>query len=135
MNRWKIFGFSLVLFCYSILLGKESEFEDWLEMDLSELMTIKVSTATEHNGIIEFYVEDHGIGMPEAHLENIFNLSKSISRTGTNGEEGTGFGMSLIKSFVESYGGSITIESRDIQQIPQNHGTKVTIRFKKSLQP
>ncbi|HDP67016.1 MAG TPA: hybrid sensor histidine kinase/response regulator [Candidatus Marinimicrobia bacterium] len=92
-------------------------------------------SATERNGIIEFCVEDHGIGMPGAHLENIFNLSKSISRTGTSGEEGTGFGMSLIKSFVESYGGSITVESRDIQQYPQNHGTKVTINFRKSLQP
>ncbi|HDP67541.1 MAG TPA: TonB-dependent receptor [Candidatus Marinimicrobia bacterium] len=53
MNRWKIFGFSLVLFYYSILLGQESEFEDWLEMDLSELMNIKVTTATKRDQLIK----------------------------------------------------------------------------------
>lgn len=92
-------------------------------------------TATERDSTVDFCIEDHGIGMPETLLEDIFDLSKNISRTGTGGEEGTGFGMSLIKSFVESYGGSIAIKSRDIQQYPENHGTKITIHFRKSLQP
>ncbi|MGC9363263.1 MAG: hybrid sensor histidine kinase/response regulator [Fidelibacterota bacterium] len=91
--------------------------------------------AAERDDMIDFMVTDYGIGIPESHLNTIFDLSKSTSRAGTSGEEGTGFGMSLIKSFVESYGGSISIESRDIQQFPQNHGTKITIHFRKSLQP
>ncbi len=80
-------------------------------------------------GKAELIIEDHGIGIPHKILENLFDINECISRTGTNGETGTGFGMSLIKSFIEHYGGEIKVSSRDIQDYPDDHGTKVSIYF------
>ena len=51
---------------------------------------------------IQVCVQDFGIGMPSVLLNNIFDVSKSTSRLGTNGENGTGFGMPLIKKFMNS---------------------------------
>jgi len=88
-------------------------------------------TAYEIEDAIVLTVEDRGIGMPSDLLEHLFDISKNTSRPGTNGEAGTGFGMSLIKSFVDSYGGTIEVVSKDIHDNPQEHGTKISIRFKK----
>jgi len=88
-------------------------------------------TATAKGEWVILTVEDHGIGMPPDLLSHIFDFSKNTSRSGTRGEIGTGFGMSLIKSFVEFYGGKIEIQSKDIQEYPQDHGTKISIRFQK----
>ncbi|MDD5231240.1 MAG: hybrid sensor histidine kinase/response regulator [Candidatus Marinimicrobia bacterium] len=90
--------------------------------------------ANEHDDDIVMIFEDHGIGMPANLLSQIFDISKSTSRPGTNGETGTGFGMPLIKSFVDFYGGKIEVESRDIQEYPREHGTKVSISFPKISQ-
>jgi len=76
-------------------------------------------------------IEDHGIGVPAEMMEHLFDIGKNTSRPGTNGESGTGFGMSLIKSFVEFYGGSIKVESKDIQEYPDDHGTKISMYFQK----
>ncbi|MFH1251082.1 MAG: hybrid sensor histidine kinase/response regulator [bacterium] len=94
--------------------------------------TVDIS-AHSNDDKVTLVVEDHGIGIPENLLLQIFDISKSTSRPGTNGEIGTGFGMSLIKSFVEFYGGTIEIQSRGIQEYPNDHGTKVSIRFQKCL--
>jgi two-component system sensor histidine kinase/response regulator len=93
--------------------------------------TVTIS-ATEHDNQVILTVEDHGIGMPATLLAQIFDFTKNTSRIGTNGESGTGFGMSLIKSFVESYGGTIAVQSKDIQERPDDHGTTIVIRFVKS---
>ena len=93
--------------------------------------TVTIS-ATERDNQVIFTVEDHGIGMPAELLAQIFDFTKNTSRIGTNGESGTGFGMSLIKSFVESYGGTIAVQSKDIQEYPDEHGTKIVIRFVKT---
>ena len=88
-------------------------------------------TALEQDDQVILTVEDHGIGMPAELMAQIFDFTKNTSRIGTNGESGTGFGMSLIKSFVESYGGTIAVQSKDIQEYPDDHGTKIVIHFAK----
>ncbi|MDD5765529.1 MAG: hybrid sensor histidine kinase/response regulator [Candidatus Marinimicrobia bacterium] len=89
-------------------------------------------TAVEKDNIVTLIIEDRGIGMPEQLLSQIFDISKSTSRTGTNGEIGTGFGMSLIKTFVEFYGGKIEVQSKDILDNPHDHGTKIMIHLQKA---
>ena len=42
-------------------------------------------------------IKDSGIGMPKTLINDLFNIEKKTSRIGTNGEQGTGFGMPLIK--------------------------------------
>ena len=58
-----------------------------------------------------FVCEDNGIGMSEAFLERIFvpfeRAEDQVSRI-----EGTGLGMSIVKSLVDRMGGTISVESR-----------------------
>jgi two-component system sensor histidine kinase/response regulator len=70
-------------------------------------------------------VIDHGVGMPAAALHNLFRTDEPTSRPGTAGELGTGFGMPLVKHYVELFGGSIRVESRDEEASPEAHGTTV----------
>jgi two-component system sensor histidine kinase/response regulator len=63
-------------------------------------------------------IEDFGIGMPESLCNDIFKINKPTTRTGTAGELGTGFGMPLVKDFVEAYHGTINVVSHE--KHPQN---------------
>lgn len=72
---------------------------------------------------------DQGIGIPQKLLENIFNPSKSISRRGTNGERGTGFGMPIVKTIIDGMKSSIDITSKCEDNDSQDTGTIVTINI------
>lgn len=75
---------------------------------------------------IELCVSDTGIGMSEELRQKVFeNQSISFSLDGTKGEKGTGFGLSLIKEFVDKLGGSISIESEE------GKGTRFCIQLPK----
>lgn len=76
---------------------------------------------------IKITVKDQGIGIPKKIQDNLFNPNVSTTRDGTSGEKGTGFGMPLVKTYVERFGGTISVESRDIQDDPDNHGTSMII--------
>lgn len=71
-------------------------------------------------------VTDQGIGMPEAILSNLFDLTKKTARKGTHGEIGTGFGMHIMKSFVEMYNGEVDVVSKDAKQ-HTNSGTTLKL--------
>ena len=58
-------------------------------------------------------IRDFGIGMPEQMIDQMFDLTKKTSRQGTSGELGTGFGMHIMKSFVEMFQGQVLIESTE----------------------
>ncbi|MGE3610096.1 MAG: sensor histidine kinase [Bacteriovoracaceae bacterium] len=61
-------------------------------------------------------IKDQGIGMSEALISNLFDITKKTTRKGTDGETGTGFGMHIMKSFVEMYQGEIEVFSKDIKE-------------------
>ncbi len=82
-------------------------------------------TCNEQDSKIVLTITDHGIGIPKEMLETLFDVNKSISRKGTDGEEGTGFGMPLVKKFMAAYGGEIDIKSKE------NEGTTVLLTFMK----
>lgn len=92
--------------------------------------TVEVSARQEETGYVTIEVEDHGIGMKPALVNDIFVPTSKVCRTGTAGETSTGFGMPLVKKFIEAYGGKITVESRDITTYPDDHGTRVTLRLR-----
>lgn len=71
-------------------------------------------TSEDKDDFIEICIEDTGTGMSEDLRKVIMSDSEiSISKKGTMGENGTGFGLSLVKEFVQKMGGYIQIESEE----------------------
>jgi len=56
-------------------------------------------------------VEDEGIGMTPAQVENVFDKFYRVDATNT-AVEGTGLGMSIVKYIVEAHGGTVQVESQ-----------------------
>ena len=88
--------------------------------------TITASARKEADKVL-FTISDQGIGMPDKIAENLFNLNVPTSREGTQNEQGTGYGMPLVKKFVLSYGGEVNVHSKDIKDYPEDHGTSFEI--------
>lgn len=74
--------------------------------------------------------KDHGVGIPKDLMQNLFKSSAKTTRSGTSGEAGTGFGLPLVKKIMHMYGGEICIDSREIAENPENHGTNIILTFK-----
>jgi CheY-like chemotaxis protein len=77
--------------------------------------------------LVHVTVRDTGIGMDPETVATVFDVVKSASRRGTDGERGTGFGMTLMQRFVVRYGGSVEIVSRPLSEHPDDHGTDVRV--------
>ena len=60
---------------------------------------------------VRFVVRDNGVGMSEAFQQKMFE-SFSQERQHISGQEGSGLGLSIVKSLVEMMQGSITVHSR-----------------------
>ena len=62
-------------------------------------------------GFVEISVKDNGIGIEEKNLESIFDRFKQVDKSLSRNTEGTGIGLSLVKSIVELHSGFIYAES------------------------
>lgn len=56
-------------------------------------------------------VKDTGVGIPEDKLKIIFERFRQVDKTLSRNREGSGIGLSLVKSFVEMHGGKIYVKS------------------------
>ena len=68
-------------------------------------------------------IRDYGIGMPKEILENLFRTDIPTTREGVNGESGTGFGMPIVKTYLEKCEGRIEVESWEQGDSAQPSGT------------
>ena len=91
-----------------------------------------VLSARHEDGRVHITVKDSGIGMSERLLEDLFKMDAVTKREGTAGEKGTGYGMRLVKRFVDAYGGSIEVSSKEQAEGVTDHGTSVTLSLKKA---
>ena len=73
--------------------------------------TILIKTS-QHNGVITVSVVDSGTGMTQVQQDDLFNLENTQTKSGTNGEKGSGLGLLLCKEFVEKNKGTLTVESQ-----------------------
>lgn len=87
---------------------------------------IQVSAVEKDSNII-LEVKDQGPGIPEDILRNLHKNIEHGTTEGTDGEQGNGFGLSIVKSFVSSYGGQIEFQSKPIHSYPHEHGTNIKI--------
>ncbi|MFG1499470.1 HAMP domain-containing sensor histidine kinase [Halobacteriovorax sp. XZX-3] len=90
-------------------------------------------SVTERNDGVQVNLIDKGVGIEEELLEVLFENNAIPSKIGTSGEKGTGFGMSIVKTFVELSHGSISVHSKTKAVSPDNHGTQFSLLFKKTL--
>jgi signal transduction histidine kinase len=68
-------------------------------------------TANEKGGFVEISVQDTGIGLKKADLDNLFEPDVYNKTRGTSRETGMGLGLILCKDFIEKNGGRIKVES------------------------
>ena len=62
---------------------------------------------------LDFVCQDNGIGMSEAFLDRIFLPFERANNFTMSKIEGTGLGMSIVKSLTDRMGGRIQVESRE----------------------
>jgi signal transduction histidine kinase len=96
-----------------------------------ENSVVKISLSARDQNII-VTISDKGIGIPKMMLENIFSYNKETSRLGTKGEKGTGFGMPLVKLFLDLYGVKVKVSSFSREEHPNAHGTTFELVFQKA---
>jgi signal transduction histidine kinase len=77
-------------------------------------------------------IVDRGLGIPSSILNDIFDVTKTTTRPGTNGERGTGFGLPIVKSYVERFGGTIRVSSKAREDFMEESGTIFELRFEKA---
>lgn len=73
--------------------------------------TIEINITNKEEYVI-ISVKDSGIGIPEDKIGTIFDRFVQVDSTLTRKKEGSGIGLSLVKSIVENHGGSISVKSK-----------------------
>jgi two-component system, sensor histidine kinase and response regulator len=82
--------------------------------------------AREDKGEVILEIKDYGLGISKEDLPLIFSLKGATNlKKGTEGEVGTGFGMALVKKFVNAYGGEAKVDSIE------GKSTTITLILKK----
>ncbi|WP_270941110.1 PAS domain-containing sensor histidine kinase [Romboutsia lituseburensis] len=64
---------------------------------------------------LKISVKDSGIGIPKDKLDEVFLLFKQVNNRMTKKSEGSGIGLSIVKSLVDLHGGSISVYSEQGQ--------------------
>lgn len=85
------------------LLGNAIKFSN-------ENAEISISVKGENSAIITC-IGDEGVGISSENLDKLFELDSDHTTPGTNGEKGTGLGLTLCKGLIETWGGEIWVES------------------------
>ncbi|KAA0258232.1 response regulator [Deferribacter autotrophicus] len=92
-----------------------------------KLSVVKKAEAN-NNVVLDFSVEDTGIGIKKENIEEIFNPFYQIQQTRIRKSGGTGLGLAITKNLINILGGDIKVNS------VENKGTsfKFTLSFEKS---
>ncbi|SDC62273.1 MULTISPECIES: GAF domain-containing sensor histidine kinase [unclassified Candidatus Frackibacter] len=90
--------------------------------DQGDTITVSTSLGEEGDNVI-ISVKDTGIGMKEDKQQVIFEEFRQIDETFSRNVEGTGIGLSIVKSLVELHDGQISLNSE------VNKGSEFTIKL------
>ncbi len=80
---------------------------------------------------LQVFVKDTGKGIPKEKLSTVFDRFRKSEDNSTKLYSGTGLGLSLVKGLTEFMNGTIVVETRTINEFPDDvPGTSFTIIFK-----
>ncbi len=68
-------------------------------------------TSTDHTGTIR--VSDTGVGIPPQEQERLFESFFRATTAVTSGVQGTGLGLTIVRSIVEGHGGTVSVDSQE----------------------
>ncbi len=72
----------------------------------------EIGARGEGNAIV-FWVQDHGVGIPEEELPRIFERFYQVDSSSTRTFRGAGLGLSLVQDLLTHLGGTIDVRSRE----------------------
>ena len=81
---------------------------------------------------VVFVMKDHGMGIPKEIMPDLFSLAKATSRPGTQGEMGAGYGMPILKRYLDLFDAHVEVNSKTAEESTADKGTCITIEFQKS---
>ncbi|WP_099192738.1 sensor histidine kinase [Tepidibacter mesophilus] len=76
--------------------------------DLGDSITVDLFSEEDY---VTISVKDTGIGIPNDKLEIIFDRFRQVDKSLTRNTEGSGIGLSLVKSLIDMHNGSIDVKS------------------------
>ena len=82
-----------------------------------------IISAKNTENFVEATIEDTGIGIPQEHIDKIFDKFYQVDSGMTRRFPGMGLGLTIVKKIVELHGGEISVESE------VGKGTKFLVRF------
>lgn len=85
---------------------------------------IKVYTKSDSQSV-EIFVEDNGIGIPEKHIDRIFERFYRVDEDRSRNVGGTGLGLAIVKHIVEAHNSKVNVKSQ------VGHGSVFSFKLKK----
>ncbi len=74
---------------------------------------VSLSANRFKEGMVEIIVKDEGVGISEKNQAKMFRIDEKFSLLGTNGEKGSGLGLTLVKEIIGKHGGQIWFYSQE----------------------
>ncbi len=79
----------------------------------------------EIGGCIEFRVKDRGRGIPETHIDKIFDRFQQVEKADESEKGGSGLGLAICKAIIKEHGSDLGVRSK------QHEGSTFYFRLKK----
>jgi signal transduction histidine kinase len=86
----------------------------------TEPVVINIDLTKSGNNVV-FSIKDNGTGIPQGHIQHIFDKFYRVPAGNVHNVKGTGLGLNYVKYIAEAHGGSVTVKSE------VNAGTEFTV--------